>query len=204
MSSPSNQLSDIPQIELFVVDPPWPVKKGGLREVRPNQGRELDYQTLSVSEIFTILDDKVFTLATLPHLVFLWTVEKFLLEAEEAMLERGYKRHCRLVWDKLNGPCPGFTVRFSHEYLIWFYKPKLIPVAKTKIGKYLTIFQERAREHSRKPDIAYRMLNQMYPSLTKMDVFSREQRRGWYQWGNEINYFPPKSASLDNFLNSND
>jgi hypothetical protein len=40
----------------FVIDPPWPQRKGGLRKVTPNQTRDLDYLTLPMKEIFEVIE----------------------------------------------------------------------------------------------------------------------------------------------------
>lgn len=173
----------------FCVDPPWPKKKGGLRKARPNQGRCLEYTTMPVSEIFKLLDNQIFTQAATPHNVFLWSIDQFLHVGEAEMLSRGYRMHARLVWDKGNGVAPCFTVRFSHEYLTWFYKPTLPRVADSARGKFTTVIRAKARQHSRKPDEAYKMIASMYPGRNRMDVFSREYRPGWLQYGNEINKF---------------
>lgn len=176
-------------ISQFVIDPPWPKRKGGLRTVRPNQGRNLDYPTMGVPEIFALLDSEIFTQASTPHNVFLWNIDQFLIKGEQEMTTRGYRRHARFVWDKDNGVAPCFTVRYTHEYLVWYYKPNLLPVTLGMRGKATTIIQEKAREHSRKPDLAYRMIQQFYPDASRMDVFSREPREGWLQWGNECKKF---------------
>jgi N6-adenosine-specific RNA methylase IME4 len=42
------------------------------------------------------------------------------------------------------------------------------------------------REHSRKPDEAYEMIERMYPELPKIELFARKARAGWAAWGNEI------------------
>lgn len=176
-------------IDNFVIDPPWPKLKGGLRLSRPNQGRSLDYKTLSISDIFKLLDDKILPLSSPIHNIFLWNIDQFLIEAEREMLVRGYRRHARFIWDKGNGVAPCFTVRYSHEYLIWYYKPSFTPIAKDQRGKFTTVIKEPAREHSRKPDSAYNMIKLMYPETALMDVFSREHRSGWLQWGDECEKF---------------
>jgi len=174
---------------LLVIDPPWPKKKGGIRSARPNQGRSLDYQTLSIIEIFALLDAKIFPLTLTPHTVFMWATEEFLTDCEHQMTSRSYKRHARLIWNKTNGVAPAFSVRFSHEYLLWFYKPKFTPVHPSCRGKFTTVFTEKPREHSRKPDIAYNMIKEMFPDATRLDVFSREDRPGWDVWGDECGKF---------------
>jgi len=175
--------------DILMIDPPWAVKKGGIRKVRPRQGKNLDYITMPLNAIFRLLDDEIFNCASICHCVFMWTVEKYLTDCDKAMLDRGYKRHCRLIWDKSNGMAPCFTVRYTHEYLIWYYKPKLLPIAAAFRGIWRSVFQAKAREHSRKPDIAYKMVEDLYPEQKKIDVFSREKRNGWNQYGNQLDYF---------------
>ena len=176
-------------IAVLVIDPPWPKRKGGKRRVRPQQGRALDYPTMSVGEIFALLDQEILPRAAETHSVFLWTVDQLLHDAESEMESRGYRRHARFIWDKENGVAPCFTIRYAHEYLIWFYKPKLSPVAPEVRGKYTTVIREAARQHSRKPEAAYQMVQMLYPDVRRMDVFSREARAGWEQFGNECDYF---------------
>jgi N6-adenosine-specific RNA methylase IME4 len=174
---------------ILMIDPPWLKKKGGIRKTRPNQGRNLDYTTLPTDQIFSLLDREVFILAEEANTVFMWTIEQYLIECEHYMEHRGYRRHCRFIWDKMNGVAPAFTIRYSHEYLVWYYKPRMIPIAKEQQGKFLTVFSEKAREHSRKPDYAYNMIETLYPNEKKIDVFSREKRIGWSQYGDQTEFF---------------
>lgn len=118
-------------IEQFVIDPPWPQRRGGIghRNTRPFQrGHEFPYRTMTIPAIFELLDREILTRAAPIHNVFVWGIDKFLHAGDGAMLERGYRLHCRFVWDKRNGPAPAFTIRYAHEYLSWFYKPRLLKV----------------------------------------------------------------------------
>jgi N6-adenosine-specific RNA methylase IME4 len=183
--------------DILMIDPPWPKKKGGIRKVRPNQGGELDYETMSEHEIWNLLDSQILlNYANDRHIVFIWSIDSFLTFTEEMMNRMGYKQHARLIWDKENGMAPAFTIRFSHEYLLWYYKGKFEPISKDCRGKYTTVFRGGAREHSRKPDYAYEMIDKIYPNSTKIDVFSREKRNGWGQWGNQTNHFTRPQGGL--------
>lgn len=175
--------------DVLMVDPPWPKKKGGRREVTPNQTRELDYPTMPIVEIFKLLKTQIFSQAAKDHVVFLWIVDQFLESAERNMQYLGYKLHARMIWDKGNGVAPGFTVRYSHEYLNWYYMGSLLPIAESLRGKARTVFFEPSREHSRKPDLAYQIITGFYPDARKFDVFSREKKVGWDQFGNQTNHF---------------
>ena len=174
---------------IFVIDPPWPQSQGGRRSVRPKQKGKFNYNTLTINEIFSLLDKEVFPKASQDHCVFLWEIDKFLLDAEVEMMARGYRRHTRIVWNKTNGIAPAFTLRFIHEYLVWWYKEKFMPVAVDARGRFTTIITEQAREHSRKPNTAYLLIDILYPDKCKLDVFSREKREGWDQFGDESNYY---------------
>jgi len=177
---------------VMVIDPPWQQQKGGKRKVRHRQAKQFNYGTMDTESIFGLLDMVIFPLATSDHAVFMWTIEKFLIPCEAAMSQRGYKRHCRFIWNKCNGIAPAFTVRFCHEYLIWFYKARLPPIAKDVRGLFRTVFSEKPRQHSRKPDSSYNMIEALYPFAKRIDVFSRESRDGWQQFGDETNYYNSK------------
>lgn len=41
------------------------------------------------------------------------------------------------------------------------------------------------REHSRKPDEAYELIERMYPELPRIELFARGRREGWAAWGNQ-------------------
>lgn len=171
---------------IVYTDPPWKQTKGNARKCRPNQGKELDYQTMNIDDIFE-LQKPFFENCEPKHNVFMWTIDKFLHETELKMKELGYELHARMIWDKTNGIAPAFTVRYSHEYLLWFYKKGniLMPCDETK-GKFTTVFREPSTKHSKKPVCAYEMLEAMFPEAKKIELFARNQREGWDCWGNEV------------------
>ena len=170
--------------EIIYTDPPWNQKKGNLRKCRPNQTKEMDYQTLDMTEISEIHKYVFDNLAEEKHNVFMWTIDKYLHDTEQMMKSLGYELHARFIWDKENGVAPAFTVRFSHEYLLWFYKKgnMLMPIKETR-GKYKTVLRESSVKHSKKPLCAYEMLEDMFPESTKLEMFARSQRKGWDCWG---------------------
>lgn len=169
---------------LIYADPPWKQTKGGLRKSRPNQNRKLDYKTISLTAIEKILRDND------SDVLFMWTIDKFLFEAEELGKKLGYKLHARIIWDKENGIAPAFTVRFSHEYLLWFYKSPMIPIAKSMRGKFTTVIREKSTKHSKKPIKAYELIESLYPNLDKKELFARKRRAGWASYGDELPVTP--------------
>jgi N6-adenosine-specific RNA methylase IME4 len=49
-----------------------------------------------------------------------------------------------------------------------------------------------ARENSRKPEEMFQLLDSLTVGWKKVDVFSRQSRRGWSTWGNEKTKFDKK------------
>lgn len=173
--------------DIILTDPAWNQTKGNKRKCRPNQEKALDYETLSIEEIKQIHKNILKENTSKKHNIFMWTIDKFLPQAEKMMTELGYELHARMIWNKENGVAPAFTIRYSHEYLLWFYKKgdMLMPSAETK-GKYTTVFSERATKHSKKPICVYEMLEAMFPNSNKLELFARDARDGWASKGNEI------------------
>lgn len=172
--------------DIIYTDPAWKQTKGNKRKCRPNQGKELDYQTCTLDEIKEI--HRVATeLCNEKHNIFMWTIDKYLHESEQMMKELGYELHARMIWDKENGISPAFTVRFSHEYLLWFYKKgNILMPCEDMRGKYTTVLREASTKHSKKPVCAYEMIENMFPNTTRLEMFARQTRDGWDCWGNEV------------------
>lgn len=172
--------------ELIYTDPPWPQTKGNARKSRPNQGKELNYHTMSIADIADFHVPYLMKAAS-KHNVFMWAIDKYLHHAEQMMETMGYKLHARIIWDKENGIAPAFTVRFSHEYLLWFYKPgKMLMPCPEMRGKQTTVLREAATVHSRKPQVAYEMLEAMFPGAKRIELFARQRRSGWDAVGDEL------------------
>lgn len=181
------------QYGIIYTDPPWEQTRGGKRQARPNSsGIALDYPVMSLDEITQFHRDVLPLLAAPYHNVFMWTIDKYLIPAEMFMDKLGYIRHARIVWNKLTGMAPAYTVRFTCEYLLWFYpKNRMLKPQDNTRGKYSTCLVEAAKRHSQKPESAYCMLEDMFPTAKKNELFARLPRTGWDCWGNEVEPLDP-------------
>lgn len=170
----------------IVIDPPWPIEKI-LREVRPNQ-LDLDYSTMTLEEIEAL---------PVPELayedschIYLWTTHKYLPRAFEVLDAWGANYECLLTWVKNVGITP-FSWMYSTEHCL-FARIGNLPLLK--LGKRLD-FQAKVREHSRKPDEFYNLVKEVSPE-PRIDMFSREKREGFAQYGNEPGRFSSKEVSV--------
>jgi len=168
------------QKRLIYADPPWKLEKS-IRKSRPNQTKKLDYDTISLDEIKQILKDND------GDILFMWTIDKYLFDAEQMGKDLGYNLHARIIWDKENGIAPAFTIRFTHEYLLFFFKTgRIRDMDKNMRGKFTTVIREKSTKHSKKPIKAYEMIEALYPNHEKIELFARNRRNGWVSKGNQL------------------
>jgi len=161
--------------DVIVVDPPWPYgtkyDPAGRRAANP-------YPEMSLDEIKAIelpaADDCV---------LWLWTTHKFMRYAFEIIDTWGFRDVAILTWvkDRIG---LGSWLRSQSEFCIMAVKGK----PKINLSNQSTVIYGKLREHSRKPDEFYEMVNSLCAGY-KLDYFSREQRVGWDQFGNDTNRF---------------
>ena len=171
---------------IIYADPPWKQSKGGKKSVREkSSGKPLDYQTISLDEIKSHLEQAT-KLTTDDSVLFLWTIDKYLFEAQKIAEELGYKLHARMIWNKVTGIPAAFTIRYGHEYLLYMYKGKLLPIDREERGKIHSVFTEQVKRHSQKPQVAYEIIERLYPFRCRLEMYARNQRENWDCWGNEV------------------
>lgn len=78
------------------------------------------------------------------------------------------------------------TSLYGHEYLLYMYKGKLRPVATEERGKIHSVFTEKVQRHSQKPQVAYEIIERLYPDTNKLEMYARNYREGWDCWGDEV------------------
>lgn len=173
--------------DLIVADPPWKQSKGGKKNVRPDSsGTELDYPVCSLETIKQHLEQATSLCQGENSVLFLWTIDKYLFEAQQIAESLGYKLHARMIWNKVTGIPAAFTIRYGHEYLLYMYRGKLIPVDSSERGRIHSVFTEKVQRHSQKPEISYEIINRLYPNLRKLELYARQERDGYDCWGNEV------------------
>jgi len=169
--------------DVVVIDPPWPMQKIE-REVRPNQS-DFDYPTMSIEEIAKFWKANIATRLETDCHVFIWTTQRFLPDAITMIGEIGLKYVLTMVWHKPGGFQPIGLPQYNCEFAV--YARKGVPrFVETK--DFYCCFSAPRREHSRKPDQFYDLVARVTGGA-RIDVFSREKRDGFWQYGNEADKF---------------
>jgi N6-adenosine-specific RNA methylase IME4 len=160
-------------------DPPWYFEPYG----SDNYDRAPGYPTMTLDEICAL---PVCDLATDPAILFLWTTASHLEQAFKVINAWSFKFSTSAVWIKTDcAPGLGHFVRHQHEILLIARRGEF-PSPSPNVRPSSVISAPR-REHSRKPDEVYEIIERMYPSLLRIELFARGRRPGWDAWGNQAN-----------------
>ena len=94
----------------------------------------------------------------------------------------GFDYKTYFVWDKRRHNF-GHYNSVQHEGLLVAVKGSCTPEVAQLHRSVVQI--ERTKKHSEKPEYFREMIDRLYPSGNRLELFAREKRRGWSCWGNE-------------------
>jgi len=164
---------------VIYADPPWDFEvyneESGIERAAANH-----YSTMSLDEICAL---PIPSLASPAAALFMWTTVPHLRESFQVLDAWGFEYKTNIVWvkDKIG---LGYFVRNQHELLLIATRGDMpTPLSANRPSSVITAPR---REHSRKPDEAYALIERMYPELPRIELFARQTRPGWAAWGNEV------------------
>lgn len=169
----------------ILADPPWQfINKTG--KVAPEHRRLSRYGTMAIEEIAALPIAEL--AAPVAHL-YLWCPNALLPDGLEVMKAWGFKYKTNLVWHKIrkdggsDGRGVGFYFRNVTELILFGVRGKS---ARTLAPgrRQVNLLATRKREHSRKPDEQYTLIEACSPGPF-IELFARGTREGWATWGNQ-------------------
>jgi N6-adenosine-specific RNA methylase IME4 len=173
------------QFATILADPPWQfVNRTG--KVAPEHRRLARYGTLALPEICALPVAEC--LAPMAHL-YLWVPNALLPEGLQVLAAWGFGYKSNIVWHKLrkdggsDGRGVGFYFRNVTEILLFGTRgrnARTLPPGRTQVNYIGT----RKREHSRKPDEQYTLIEACSPG-PRLELFARGVRPGWSVWGHQ-------------------
>src|SRR5438067_13193928 len=106
--------------------------------------------------------------------VWLWTTNAFLEEAKHIAAESwGLRYENMLTWGK-DKPGTGQRLRGQTEHCLLYSRGNPLFIE----GAHSTLLLAPGREHSRKPDAFYSLVDDTCPG-SKLELFARQRRPGW-------------------------
>lgn len=173
----------------ILADPPWRfANRTG--KMAPEHRRLSRYGTMDLEEIKAL---PVVEVAAKPSHLYLWVPNALLNEGMEVMNAWGYQYKTNLIWHKIrkdggpDGRGVGFYFRNVTEVILFGVRGKgarTLPPGRSQVNFLAT----RKREHSRKPDELYDIIEACSPG-PRLELFARGGRPGWEAWGNQADVY---------------
>ncbi len=186
---------DWPSFRTVLADPPWRFQNR-TGKMAPEHLRLSRYGTMSHNEIKLLPVPEV--CAEKAHL-YLWVPNALLTEGLDVLRAWGFEYKTNLVWFKTrkdggpDGRGVGFYFRNVTELVLFGIRGKdnrtLSPGRRQ-----VNLLAEQKREHSRKPERLYDVVEACSPG-PRLELFARRERNGWTQWGNELASYRPTFSS---------
>lgn len=170
----------------ILADPPWRFQNR-TGKVGPEHKRLSRYATMTAEEIGAL---PVREIAADPAHLYLWVPNALLPSGLEVMGAWGFRYVSNIIWEKVradggpDGRGVGFYFRNVTEILLFGIRGKN---ARTLAAgrRQVNVIRSRKREHSRKPD-------EQYPIIEgcswgpRLELFARGGgRSGWQCWGDQ-------------------
>jgi N6-adenosine-specific RNA methylase IME4/ParB-like chromosome segregation protein Spo0J len=179
---------------VILVDPPWDFEVYAPDKQISHPAYH--YPVMSLDEICAL---PLAELAADDCVLFLWTTVPLCEKTFGVLRAWRFEYKSGLVWDK-EIPGMGYWVRGQHELLLLATRGN--PPLPATENVPASVIRERRREHSRKPEASYALIERMFPDLPKLELFARQARLGWDVWGNETGKFaevgkPAPLAAID-------
>ncbi len=186
-----------------LADPPWQfTNRTG--KMAPEHKRLSRYATMSLQEIKELPVEAI--VKDTAHL-YLWVPNALLAEGLQVMDHWGFTYKTNLVWYKVRkdgGPDRrgvGFYYRNVTEIILFGVRGKNARTLQPGRSQE-NIISSRKREHSRKPDEQYAIIESCSQGPF-VELFARGPRKGWFVWGHQSEEYNPAWATYSNHSQTN-
>lgn len=186
------QIRELPDKKFGVVlaDPPWRFEPRS-RETGLDRAADNHYPTMTTGDIVNM---NVMPLAADDCVLFLWATAPMLPQAITTMISWGFAYRSHIVWRKAEQASAhgrssglvlgtGYWFRSGHELLLLGTRGS--PPAPAAGAQWPSVIDAAPRRHSQKPDRFYELIEEYFPTLPRIELFSRAPRENWSAWGNE-------------------
>lgn len=181
-----------------LADPPWQFQNR-TGKMAPEHHRLSRYPTMTLQEIRELPVQSI--IRDTAHL-YLWVPNALLHDGLLVMESWGFTYKTNLIWYKIRkdgGPDRrgvGFYFRNVTEMILFGVRGKNARTLQPGRSQ-ANIIASRKREHSRKPDEQYDIIESCSEGPF-IELFARGQRKGWVGWGNQAEEYAPTWETYSN------
>lgn len=185
------ELSPLPEtpggFKTILADPPWRfANRTG--KVAPEHRRLDRYSTMTLEDIKAL---PVSNAAADDAHLYLWVPNALLPDGIAVMEAWGFRYVSNVVWAKRrkdggpDGRGVGFYFRNVTELILFGVRGSMRTLSPAR--SQVNMIETRKREHSRKPDEQYDLIEECSPG-PHLELFARHAREGWTAWGDESDH----------------
>lgn len=182
----------------ILADPPWQFQNR-TGKMAPEHRRLSRYSTMTLQDIKSL---PVSQIADDTAHLYLWIPNALLQEGLQVMECWGFTYKTNLIWYKIRkdgGPDRrgvGFYFRNVTEMILFGVRGKNARTLQPGRSQE-NIISTMKREHSRKPDEQYPLIQACSPGPF-VELFARGPRKGWAVWGNQSEEYAPTWDTYSN------
>ncbi len=160
---------------IIYADPPW---KYGDRLLEGYGPAEFHYPTMDIDEICEL---PINELAEENAVLFLWVTSPILPQVFDVISAWGFEYKASFIWDKMRHNY-GHYNSVRHEFLLLCTRGSCLPDS----GELIDSVQSIERNgHSEKPEEFRAIIERLYPTGKRIELFARRKVEKWESWGNE-------------------
>ena len=172
--------------KIIYADPAWTYRvwsKKGLGRTASSHYKVSSLEEMKQLPIKEISNDD--------SVLFMWATYPNLKEAFELGEAWGFKyKTVAFTWVKRNKKSDGYFVgmgyytRANAEICLLFTRGKILKRLSKSVRQ---ICDARIRKHSQKPDEIRDKIVKLFGDLPRIELFARDNFKGWDSWGDEVN-----------------
>jgi N6-adenosine-specific RNA methylase IME4 len=155
---------------VITIDPPWQYSRAD----------DLTHRARNPYPDMTLDEIKALPVSDLAHtdcILWLWTTNAFIWDARDCLDAWGFEKKTILTWVK-DRMGTGDWLRGRSEHCLMAVRGKPL----VTLTNQTTVITGPLREHSRKPDEFYTLVESLCPG-TKLEMFQQAPRENWQGWG---------------------
>ena len=171
--------------KILYADPPWRYNDAA-PPMQGSIGAIGHYPTMSIDELCELTSADgvhVSEIADDNSVLFLWATAPLLEEAFTVVASWKFEYKTQIVWDKRRHNCGHYT-SVQHENLLICTRGSCLPEIAKKERSIIAV--RRSSKHSEKPKEFCELIDKLYPSGRRIELFARTCVPGWDVWGNEV------------------
>lgn len=180
------------EFRTVLADPPWQFQNR-TGKMAPEHKRLYRYATMTLVDILALPVVRV--VEDTAHL-YLWVPNALLPDGLRVLAAWGFEYKSNIVWYKIrkdggpDGRGVGFYFRNTIELILFGVRGGRNACMLAPGCRQVNIIKTRKREHSRKPEVAYALIESCSPG-PYLELFARGSRANWTSWGKQADEYAP-------------